>query len=72
MSHEKEPQPYTPEEPVSPATIKKDQQEIRRASRNAAREMAAEELGENDPPLSKQQAEKELLESAKKIQKEEA
>ncbi|MBA2678609.1 MAG: hypothetical protein H0U76_09500 [Ktedonobacteraceae bacterium] len=61
--------PYTPEEPVDKATIKKDQEEIREASKHAAQQQAAEELGD-EPPISREQAEKEIREAARKVQQE--
>ena len=62
-------QPYQSEEPVDKATRRKEQQEIRDASRHAAQEMASEELG-NEKPISREQAEKEMHEAARHVQKE--
>jgi hypothetical protein len=62
-------QPYKPEEPVDEATRKKEQQEIREASHHAAQEMASEELGD-EKPISREQAEKEMKDAARKVQTE--
>ena len=72
MSQEKEKeqyQPYKPEEPVDAATRQKQQQEIRDASKRAAQQMAAEDLGD-DKPISREQAEQEMREAARKVQPE--
>jgi hypothetical protein len=61
--------PYQPEEPVDEATRGKERQEIRDASRRSAQEMAAEELG-NEQPISREQAEKEMQEAARHVQEE--
>ncbi len=62
-------QPYKPEEPVDKATVKKDQQEIREAAKHAAQQAAADELGD-DTPISREEAEKEIREAARKVQQE--
>ncbi|MBV9256526.1 MAG: hypothetical protein JO215_00755 [Ktedonobacteraceae bacterium] len=62
--------PYKPEHPADAKTVKKDQQEIREAAKHAAQEAAAEELGNDDKPISREQAEKELHEAARKVQQE--
>jgi hypothetical protein len=70
MSNDKdELKPYKPEEPVDKATVKKDQEEIREASKKAAQQQAAEELGD-EPAISREQAEKEIREAARKVQQE--
>lgn len=61
--------PYKPEEPVDKETVKKDQEEIREASKKAAQQQAAEELGD-EPAISREQAEKEIREAARKVQQE--
>jgi hypothetical protein len=61
--------PYKPEEPVDKATVKKDQEEIRDAAKKAAQRQASEELGD-EPPISREQAEKEIREAARKVQQE--
>ncbi len=62
--------PYKPEDPVDPATRQKEQQEIRNAAKHAAQEMAAEDLGKDDKPISHEQAEKELHEAVQRVQQE--
>ena len=70
MANDKEkPQTYKPEHPADAKTIKKDQNEIRDAAKHAAQEVAAEELG-NEEPISREQAEKELHEAVHKVQQE--
>lgn len=61
--------PYQPEEPVDEATLRKERQEIREASQRAARKMASEELGD-EQPISREQAEKEMREAARNVQAE--
>lgn len=70
MSNEQDKlKPYKPEEPVDKATVKKDQEEIREASKRAAQQEAAEELGD-EPAISREQAEKEIREAARRVQQE--
>ncbi len=61
--------PYEPEEPVDEKTRRKEQQEIRDAAKHAAQETAAEELGDEEP-ISREQAEKEMRDAARKVQQE--
>ncbi len=69
MAKEDELKPYKPEEPVDKETVKKDQEEIREAAKKAAQQTASEELGD-EPPISREQAEKEIREAARKVQQE--
>ena len=59
--------PYKPEEPVDEATRQKEREQIREAGKHAAQEMAAEELGPNDKPMSHEQAEKQLKDAVRKV-----
>ena len=62
--------PYKPEDPVDAATRQKEQEEIRGAAKHAAQEMAAEDLGKDDKPISHEQAEKELHDAVHRVQQE--
>ncbi|GHO70682.1 hypothetical protein KSC_095740 [Ktedonobacter sp. SOSP1-52] len=69
MSQDKEQiKPYKPEEPVDEATRKQEQQEIRNASKGAAQQMASEEL-EDEEPISREQAEKEMREAIQRLKR---
>ena len=70
MSDEEQLKPYKPEH-TDPKVIEQDKKEIRDAAKHAAQEAAAEELGPNDKPLSREEAEKQLHEAARKVKEEE-
>lgn len=68
--HEEEYKPYKPEHPADSKTLKKEREEIREAAKHAVDEGATSKETDDEEPVSREQAEKELHDAVRKVQQE--